>query len=354
MRLALTLSAFLLLGSASAFADDWTVVRVRGGVFALDNGQWVQLLRDSVVSDDRIIKSAPGGRATFVRGAETIEVGSDTTIQIDDSKRGFTTIYEHAGTVGVDAEARNVQHFAVQTPFVAAVVKGTAFVVETGQTASFVAVSRGTVAVHDEHFGTDVAVHAGSAVASGDEPVTMASVTAIPAGTVQPPAPAAQQPVIAESVPVSRPDVDNNRVKGHSDGGGAVSKNDRPDTSEHGHGHGNSDSENAGHGNSGNSGNHGSGNSDNGNGNSSGGHGNGGSNSGNGNENSGGHGNGNSGNSNGNSGNGNSGDNGNSGGGHGNGGDDGNSGGSNENGNSGKGSDNSGNGNSGGNGKGGK
>jgi hypothetical protein len=214
MRLSIAALTVLMLSSTSALADDWTVVRVRGGVFALDNGQWVQLLRNSVVSDDRIIRSAPDGRATFVRGAETIEVGSGTTIQIDDTKSGFTTVYEHAGTVGVDAEARNVQHFAVQTPFVAAVVKGTAFVVETNAAASVVAVSRGTVAVHDEHFGTDVAVAAGSAVNSGNAPVTEASLMPIPAALPDPPAPAARQPpvpAIAESagrndVPASRGD----------------------------------------------------------------------------------------------------------------------------------------------------
>ena len=119
---AIVFSWLAILGVSTAVADDWTAVRLRGGVFALENGGWTQLVRGSVVSDDRVIKSAPGGRITLVRGSETIELGSNTTAQISD-RSVFTTVYNHEGTVGIDAEARNVKHFAVQTPFLAAVVK---------------------------------------------------------------------------------------------------------------------------------------------------------------------------------------------------------------------------------------
>ena len=64
---------------SSAFADEWTAVRLRGGVFALENGAWMQIQRGSVVSDNRVIKSALGGRITLVRGAEPIELGPDST-----------------------------------------------------------------------------------------------------------------------------------------------------------------------------------------------------------------------------------------------------------------------------------
>ena len=134
------------LSLSTSIADDWTAVRLRGGVFALENGAWVQLERGSVISDDRVIKSAPGGRITLVRDAETIELGPDTTAQISD-RAGFTTVYNHEGTVGIDAQARNVQHFAVQTPFLAAVVKGTAFTVQSGSQNATVTVTRGTVEI---------------------------------------------------------------------------------------------------------------------------------------------------------------------------------------------------------------
>lgn len=43
----------------------------------------------------------------------------------------------------------NVQHFAVQTPFLAAVVKGTKFTVVSSKTGAEVAVQRGNVEVED-------------------------------------------------------------------------------------------------------------------------------------------------------------------------------------------------------------
>jgi hypothetical protein len=198
---AIVLSWLAVLGVSTAVADDWTAVRLRGGVFALESGAWTQLVRGSVVSDDRVIKSAPGGRITLVRGAETIELGSDTTAQISD-RSGFTTVYNHEGTVGIDAEARNVKHFAVQTPFLAAVVKGTAFTVQSSSTASTVTVARGTVEVEDEQNDTRVDVAAGEQVSSSqDAPITAESVVAASPNAPEPPAPAARQQQVSPSNP---------------------------------------------------------------------------------------------------------------------------------------------------------
>ena len=188
-------------------ADDWTAVRLRGGVFALENGAWTQLVRGSVVPDDRVIKSAPGGRITLVRGAETIELGPDTTAQISD-KSGFTTVYNHEGTVGIDAEARNVQHFAVQTPFLAAVVKGTAFTVQSNARASTVSVARGTVAVADTQSSTSVNVEAGEQVSAAREmPITAQSVVVAPRSAPKPPEPAALQPKVRPIEAASAPGI---------------------------------------------------------------------------------------------------------------------------------------------------
>ncbi|MGV8921667.1 MAG: FecR domain-containing protein [Pseudomonas sp.] len=295
---AITVTMTMALGLSTAIADDWTAVRLRGGVFALENGAWTQLLRGSVVPDDRVIKSAPDGRITLVRGAETIELGPDTTAQIADQS-GFTTVYNHEGTVGVDAEARNVQHFAVQTPFLAAVVKGTAFTVQTSPAASTVTVARGTVEVDDEQNDTSVSVSAGEQVSSSEQaPITAASVIAAPPSAPEPPAPAAQQPSVTQVNPATA-NPNGNGNSGNSNAGGNGNGNSG-NSNAGGNGNGNSGNSNAGgYGNS-NAGGNGNGNSGNsnagGNGNSNaGGNGNGNS----GNSNSGGNGNGNNGNGNG-------------------------------------------------------
>jgi hypothetical protein len=77
-----------------------------------------------------------------------VTLGSNTTIRIrDDAETGYTTVLQDFGRVEVDAEARRVKHFEVQTPYLAAVVKGTHFVVTSGSDGASVEVERGAVAV---------------------------------------------------------------------------------------------------------------------------------------------------------------------------------------------------------------
>ena len=60
-----------------------------------------------------------------------------------------TTILQRAGSILLDVEQRNVKHFEVETPYLAAVVKGTQFSVTVGAGSTKVEVSRGQVEVSD-------------------------------------------------------------------------------------------------------------------------------------------------------------------------------------------------------------
>jgi len=142
--------ASVLLVSA-AHADDWLAGKLRGPVMQMVDGQWQPLTRGMVVPDDRIVRTMAAGYVTLTRGAETLDLGPNTQIQILDKagKKPFTTVKQYFGSVSVEAEVRNVQHFAVDTPFLAAVVKGTRFTVVSGKTNSMVTVRRGHVAVEN-------------------------------------------------------------------------------------------------------------------------------------------------------------------------------------------------------------
>lgn len=149
------------LGSA-ALADDWVAVKLRGQVLQLVEGDWAKLQRGDVVPDDRVIRALGNGRVDLQRDAEVISLGGNTQIQIrDKAGKRFTTVQQHFGTVEIEAEVRNVQHFAVETPFLAAVVKGTHFIVKTSKTGSSVKVTRGRVEVSDNESGAHVLVPAG-------------------------------------------------------------------------------------------------------------------------------------------------------------------------------------------------
>lgn len=157
-------AAVVLLLTAPAFADDWQAVKLRGIVLQLVDNQWQPLQRGDVVPDTRVLRTTISGHAEFTRGAETIDLEPNTQIQIFDKahhQKPFTTIVQQFGTVSVEAQVQNVQHFAVDTPFLAAVVKGTRFVVTGTQTGGSVQVNRGHVAVTDKLDKTHVLLSAG-------------------------------------------------------------------------------------------------------------------------------------------------------------------------------------------------
>jgi hypothetical protein len=169
--------------AAPVLADDWTAVKLRGTVMEFVDGQWQSLERGDVVPDARLIKTNNTARVTFARGEETIELGPSTQIQIMDKSgsRPFTTVHQHAGTVEIEAEVQNVQHFAVATPYLVAVVKGTRFVVTSTSRGSSVHVSRGTVSVVGIESATETLISAGqSAATRGSAPLRVSGTGDLP------------------------------------------------------------------------------------------------------------------------------------------------------------------------------
>lgn len=198
----LVLTIMLATSSVPAIADDWHVVRLRGTVLHLEDGAWQKLSRGDVVSDDRIIKSL-NGRATFQRNDEVVELATNSVIQImDKSGRDYTTVVGHEGSVSFDVDARNVYHFSVVTPHLAAVVKGTAFSVTAGPATSTLSVTRGVVLVEDTQFGQQMSVTAGEQVeAGGDTPAIPTAVNqSDPPPAIDAP-PAANAPQSLEPAP---------------------------------------------------------------------------------------------------------------------------------------------------------
>ena len=104
-----------------------------------------------------------------------------------------TTIIEQAGSILIKAEKRNVKHFQVETPYLAAVVKGTQFRVDVGQKGSRVEVLEGKVEVSDFKTGQFALVLPGQRAqvrASGDRGLSLSGsgkFNPIERGTPRPP-----------------------------------------------------------------------------------------------------------------------------------------------------------------------
>jgi hypothetical protein len=164
----LVMAALLSSAVAPALADDWRATRLRGVVLELVDGDWRQLSRGDVVPDDRVVRTLRSGRVTLERGGERIDLGADTQVQIfDRSGRPFTTVKQYFGAVGIEANARNVEHFSVQTPHLSAVVKGTRFTVRSDRNGADVEVQRGRVAVRDADSRQSTLIGAGQSAQSG-------------------------------------------------------------------------------------------------------------------------------------------------------------------------------------------
>ncbi|GLH82342.1 hypothetical protein SSBR45G_72510 [Bradyrhizobium sp. SSBR45G] len=151
----LILIACLLVPTPMAFAADgepWLVSKSSGDVWVTSQGAaQVSLGREDALKPGDMIRTGPNGRVRLTRGAETIVIAPNSEVGLPAAaKDGMaTTILQRAGSILLDVEKRNVQHFEVETPYLAAVVKGTQFSVTISGRNTKVEVSRGQVQVSD-------------------------------------------------------------------------------------------------------------------------------------------------------------------------------------------------------------
>ena len=152
----------ILFSVSGAAADDWKVVDLDGDATTLHGRAWVKLKLGDVISRGAVTRTLANGSLKLMRDRESIALSPGTEIEIlDHVGERYTTVREHFGTVGVEANVENVRHFAVETSLMAAVVKGTVFSVHANANSSVVVVSRGVVSVSDFLHHTETDVHEG-------------------------------------------------------------------------------------------------------------------------------------------------------------------------------------------------
>ncbi|GLR85347.1 hypothetical protein GCM10007857_20580 [Bradyrhizobium iriomotense] len=164
------LLAVLVLGFASnAIAADggvWSVSKASGDVWiATDGAQQVSLKQEETLKPGETIRTGRNGRVLLVRGEETILISPNSVVGLPtEQKDGLsTTIVQQAGSILLEVEKRNVKHFEVETPYLAAVVKGTQFSVTVNADSTKVGVVRGQVEVSDFRTGQIAQVMPGQA-----------------------------------------------------------------------------------------------------------------------------------------------------------------------------------------------
>ena len=163
-------AAVLTLGMASGAlaAEDgvWSVSKAAGEVWVATNGaQQVSLNQQDALKPGDTIRTGRNGRVLLVRGEETILISPNSVVGLlAETKEGLsTTIIQQAGSILLEVEKRNVKHFEVETPYLAAVVKGTQFSVTVNAGSTRVGVLRGQVEVSDFKTGQIAQVMPGQA-----------------------------------------------------------------------------------------------------------------------------------------------------------------------------------------------
>jgi len=162
------LTVFIIFHTGTvAIADDnnvWHVSNAFGNVWVTVGG-----VRQASLSQARILKpgdsisTGQNGRALLVHGEEYMLISPNSAIEIPKEKKQglLTTIIQRAGSIVLEVGKRNVEHFEVETPLLAALVKGTRFRVTIDKNNSYVDVLRGQVEVSDLKSGQYALVQPG-------------------------------------------------------------------------------------------------------------------------------------------------------------------------------------------------
>ena len=125
--------------------------------------QQASLKQEDLLKPGDTIRTGRNGRVLLKRGEETILISPNSVVGVPAQKKEglSTTIVQQAGSILLEVEKRNVQHFEVETPYLAAVVKGTQFRVTIDAGKTSVDVIRGQVQVADFKTGQIAQVMAG-------------------------------------------------------------------------------------------------------------------------------------------------------------------------------------------------
>ena len=144
---------FLFAAPANAAGSNdlkWTVTQLSGDARVVRPGLQAASLtvRSQLSPGDRLV-TGPTGRATLVKGGDYIVVAPRSELRVPTAAQptGFTRVMQTLGTLLFKVQHTGVPHFAVDTPMLAAVVKGTTFTVTVDQQRSAIQVTQGVVQV---------------------------------------------------------------------------------------------------------------------------------------------------------------------------------------------------------------
>ena len=154
MRMLQLIGAILILFATPAFAGEgsavWIVAQRSGEVRVLRNGmQPASVNVRAALAPGDVVATGANGRAMLTRGDDYVVVAPSSRLLLpkEEQQKGFTRLIQQVGTMLYKVRHTGVPHFAVETPILAAVVKGTSFTVIVEDDRAAVQVTEGLVEV---------------------------------------------------------------------------------------------------------------------------------------------------------------------------------------------------------------
>ena len=143
--------AVLLVTTRAASAEDvkWTVTEVAGAASVVaPMAASHAVKKGDTLAPGATLTTGADGKVVFGDGKTTVTVSANSRLTMPaDSSDTMTRFAQDLGSVFFKVEKRPMQHFEVQTPLIAAVVKGTQFTVVAGAMEHVVDVTEGLVEV---------------------------------------------------------------------------------------------------------------------------------------------------------------------------------------------------------------
>lgn len=146
----LACAAVLLLSATESLASEaWRIVQTTGVVKSGGAGFMPTAVQpNQALPADAWVETGTQGRVVLVRGLETIALGPHSRVQLPTQEvNGNTRVLQTLGSALYRVGKQKAPHFQVDTPYLAAVVKGTTFTVTVTDAISSVEVAEGLVEV---------------------------------------------------------------------------------------------------------------------------------------------------------------------------------------------------------------
>ncbi len=151
-KIAITATAMAaLLSSTSALAgtSGWMISEASGDVVITRDGKSITGRKGTRLDEGDLVQTFRQSRAVLVRGSEYVVVSPKAKIKIAEPEKAgpVTQIFQYLGNALFKIEKKSKPHFGVETPYMAAVVKGTTFNVSVTEEGTSVQVTEGAVEV---------------------------------------------------------------------------------------------------------------------------------------------------------------------------------------------------------------